>query len=215
MKNTYQDEMNLLKDISEILSADAEQYLAAVKNSDPEMTKYIPNMVKKLAGKRDLKIKPEYYRTDFVLHKDEDMVTQDLLPNNTSCVDMSDMKLKRIRIAFEHENHLDKNGGYKEIAHLMIVNADLKVLMGYGDEGGENYDAYAKDYSCIFRSVNPPDSATPILLIGEYMPQKDNPSEIRDKPKDNPSVKLDAYLIAPCELLQFDWRKEEWSPLKS
>lgn len=205
MKNTYQAEKNLLKEIKEILSADAELYLAAVKNSDHEMTKYIPNMVKKLAGKRDLKIKPEHYRTDFVLHKDEDRVTQDLLPNNTSCVGVDDMKLKRIRIAFEHENHLDKNGGYKEIAHLMIVNADLKVLMGYGDKGGNNYDAYARDYDCIYRSANPPDFATPILLIGEYMPPEDNPSE----------VKLDAYLIAPCELLQFDWKMEEWSSLKS
>lgn len=62
-----------------------------------------------------------YYFIDCVFYKIEDLVD----PNNKN-----KFHLKDIRVAFEHENNF--NGGlFQEVAHLLLINCDLKVLVSY------------------------------------------------------------------------------------
>ena len=132
----------------------------------------------------------EYYTIDHVLYREEDRIPTGILPFGTSRVEGT--WLKRMRVAFEHENRLDSAGGYQEIAKLMLINADMKVLMGYAEKG-ENYDVYAKEYQAIFGSVSA--LATPILFIGEYL-----------------DMHADAYLIMSDRLLKYDWEQATWYP---
>jgi hypothetical protein len=62
-----------------------------------------------------------YYSTDCVFYKKEDLVN----PEN-----LNRFHLKEIRIAFEHENNFD-SGLFQEVSHLLLVNCDLRVLVSY------------------------------------------------------------------------------------
>ena len=90
---------------------------------------------------------------------------------------------------------MDTGGGYQEFAKLMFFNVDIKVLMGYANNG-KNYDAYAYDYQWIFETTDLK-SLSNILFIGEYG-----------------DTHNDAYLITIDGLLKYQWENETWfSPI--
>lgn len=190
MPNTYPHETMLLKRIYGLLKSEAyaKRYVESMK-SDPALTQFIAELVEELARQMGMKHYPEYYKLDHVLYQEDDAIPQGVLPNGSSNV--SGTWLRRIRVAFEHENRLDAAGGFQEASKLMLINADIKVLMGYGNKG-ENYDAYAKDYQQIFTGVAAP--ATPLLFIGEYL-----------------DGHADAYLITTEGLLKYNWSVETWN----
>ncbi len=66
----------------------------------------------------------DYYSIDAILYKSTDLVD---LPNKDS------YWFQNITIAIEHENDF-KDGLYKEGSHLLITNAELRVLITYPDE---------------------------------------------------------------------------------
>ncbi len=80
---------------------------------------------------------------------------------------------------------MDSAGGFQEIAKLILVNADLKVLMGWEDKT-KDYDPFAREYQRIYESADPPESAMPILFIGE-----------------NLDTRVDGYLITAKGLLKY------------
>ena len=159
------------------------RYRQALK-SDVELTEFISDINAELARQMEMFHFREYYTIDHVLYRDEDRIAEGVLPFGTSKV--KGTWLKHIRVAFEHENHLDKAGGFQEIAKLILFNADLKVLMGWADQGG-NYETFGREYQRIYESAKPPESATPILFIGEYS-----------------DTHVDAYLLTPAGLLNHD-----------
>ena len=135
----------------------------------------------------------EYYTLDHVLYDKDDVITEGLLRFGTSSVHGT--WLTHIRVAIEHENYLDACGGYQELAKLMLFNADMKILMGYANNG-DNYDAYAQDYQLLF-SKSSISSSTPILLIGEYS-----------------DAHVDAYIITFDGILKYQFEDKTWLPMK-
>ena len=140
-----------------------ETFNEAFKNNS-QFTEFISELVDKIAKDMGLKHYREYYTLDHILYDKEDAIPEGLLRFGTSSVHGT--WLTHIHIAIEHENYLDACGGYQELAKLMLFNADMKILMGYANNG-DNYDAYARDYQLLF-SKKSTSSSTPILLIGEY-----------------------------------------------
>jgi hypothetical protein len=68
----------------------------------------------------------DYYCVDSVFYKDKDR-----LPGlGDNCV------LKDHRISFEHENDFN-SGLYQEVSHLLLLNCDLKVLVAYPNNEGD------------------------------------------------------------------------------
>ena len=167
------------------------RYRQALK-SDVELTKFISNMNAELAPRMKMVPFREYYTIDHVLYQAEDRIPEGELPFGTSWV--KGTWLKRIRVAFEHENHLDKAGGFQEIAKLILFNADMKVLMGWADQG-ENYDEFAREYQQIYKSASSQKTITPILFIGEYS-----------------DTRVDAYLLTPSGILKHD-ETEGWNAI--
>lgn len=196
INNSYSHEADLLNRICGIVSKSdwGVRYLQAFDSGDTAFTSFMSSVIIELATDMGLQHHAEYYATDYVFYKEEDVITSDDLPNGTSHVDEK-LWLKHIRVAIEHENHWDTKGGYQEIAHLILVNADMKVLIGYAGKG-RNYDAYAHDYQHIYQTASQSDFATPILLIGEY----------RDG-------HVDAYLLTPKGTLVFCKKTCNWMPL--
>lgn len=160
-------------------------------NGNKMFTEFISRVIDEVAESIGLLHYREYYTIDHVLYKGEDKIPEADLPFRSSRVHGT--WLKRFRVIVEHENSLDAGGGYQEFAKLMLFNADLKVLTGYGDSG-DNYDVYARDYQWLYKATPESSDAKPILFIGEY-------------PTNN---KLDAYLIMPSALLKYQWEREEW-----
>lgn len=62
----------------------------------------------------------DYYYLDSVFYGDYDYIKD--FPEQCFLTD--------IRIAFEHENNF-KSGLFQEVAHLLLINCDLKVLVAY------------------------------------------------------------------------------------
>jgi hypothetical protein len=72
-----------------------------------------------------------YYSIDAILFKKTDDRVPGI-PEGTTWV-------RRIRVAFEHENYFD-SGLFQELSHLLITDCDLRVLVSYPDnEGDLNY----------------------------------------------------------------------------
>ncbi len=168
------------------------RYLEALK-SDNELTEFISDLCAKLAEKRNLFHYSEYYTFDHVLYRNEDRITEGTLPFGTSRVQGT--WLKHIRIALEHENHLDKAGGYQELAKLILFNADFKVLMGWADKG-DNYDSFAYEYQNIYDNAGVADTAAPILFIGEHA-----------------DTHVDAYLITTKGLMKYNLKTFGWDSM--
>ncbi len=86
-----------------------------------------------LAQKLNLLVYPkDYYSMDGVLYTEKDLVPES--PKNQTW-------LRSITVAFEHENTFNKNV-YQEIAHLLILRAELSVLVTYPPSDDNNLMDY-------------------------------------------------------------------------
>ncbi len=180
-----EDAKQLFETISSILkSPDWNPRYGQALKSDVELTEFISDVNAELARRMNMFHFREYYTVDHVLYRDEDRIPEGALPLGTSRV--KGTWLTHIRVAFEHENHLDKAGGFQEIAKLILFNADMKVLMGWADQG-ETYDEFAREYQQIYKSASSQKTVTPILFIGEYS-----------------DTHVDAYLLTPSSILKYD-----------
>ncbi|SMP61072.1 hypothetical protein SAMN06298221_11295 [Sphaerochaeta associata] len=177
----------------EIIKDSYTEYCAAFR-SNKTMTSYIRSTVFELADRLSLLVQPEYYSLDYAFYSREDLV-----PKNCCTWNKADtIWLKRIRVAFEHENKLDgQAGGYQEFSHLLLTKADAKVLVGYG-ESQESYYPYALDYQKLMTNSD----TDPVLFIGEYAPI----AGVDD-------LKFESYLISSLQILKFDPGKASWGPM--
>jgi len=79
----------------------------------------------------------DYYSIDTILYDDEDLVPG--IPEKS-------FWFRQIKVAFEHENFFGA-GLYQEVAHLLLINSDLKVLVTY--PSGDETDRMEKLHSII------------------------------------------------------------------
>lgn len=167
------------------------EYCAAFR-SNKTLTSYIRSTVFELADRLSLLVQPEYYSLDYAFYSREDLV-----PKNCCTWNKADtIWLKRIRMAFEHENKLDgQAGGFQNLSHLLLTKADAKILVGYG-KTTESYDQYALAYQ------NRMTDSDPLLFIGQYAPK----AEADD-------LQCESYLISSLQLLKFDPGKASWESL--
>ena len=118
-----------------------------------------------VANALNLEVFNEYYSIDAVLYEKESDVVNNKAKNET-WTNTRGLWLKHIQIAFEHENELyGPTGGYQEICHLLTINSDLKVLVGYA--GKDFCDKVAEDFQNIMSNIN--DTNQSILLILGYL----------------------------------------------
>ncbi|HEY1045230.1 MAG TPA: hypothetical protein VGF79_02250 [Bacteroidia bacterium] len=83
------------------------------------------SMISKVAKKLGLEsYEQDYYSIDSILYKKGDLI------NNPY---RAMYWFKEIRVAFEHENSFNR-GILEEVAHLLITNAELKVLVTYPND---------------------------------------------------------------------------------
>ena len=112
-------------------------------------------IIVQVAKKFEQEIYCEYYSLDAVMHGSDDFVTQN--PNENE--PRKDYFLKRISVAFEHEN--DYKTAYKEISHLLTTMAELKVLVTYIDK--EKADELADKLAAMTKGV---DNSEILVIIG-------------------------------------------------
>jgi hypothetical protein len=79
------------------------------------------SIIKAIAGRLGLQSYCGYYSIDAILFEGGDLVP--LIPSGTTWV-------RRIRVAFEHENYFD-SGLFQEVSHLLITDCDLRVVVSY------------------------------------------------------------------------------------
>lgn len=120
----------------DIVSSRKEHLLKIWRNARV-FTSYIKGddncVIGEIASKLGLLYYPrDYYSIDCILYKKEDLV-HNLKEGSYWFRDM--------RVAFEHENDF-KSGLFKEISHLLLVNADLKVLVTYPNEDTDDQMKY-------------------------------------------------------------------------
>jgi len=177
----------------EIIKDSYTEYCAAFR-SNKTMTSYIRSTVFELADRLSLLVQPEYYSLDYAFYSREDLV-----PKNCCTWNKADtIWLKRIRVAFEHENKLDgQAGGYQEFSHLLLTKADAKVLVGYG-ESQESYYPYALDYQKLMTNSD----TDPVLFIGQYAPKAGADD-----------LQCESYLISSLQILKFDPGKASWGTM--
>lgn len=111
-------------------------WLGAVEEMRPELTAKWRNnrdftaavkssgdcVLNRVAARIGLKCYPyDYYCVDAVFYEPSDKVPD--APQNSTW-------LSGVSVAFEHENDV-RSGLYKEASHLLITNADLRVLVTY------------------------------------------------------------------------------------
>lgn len=107
----------------------------------------------------------EYYSLDAVFYHESDVVSSE--SKNKVWTRTNGNWLKRIRIAFEHENAIDgAQGAYQEICHLITVKAENKVLVGY--LANHTPQEYAEDFQSIIKDSGTKDN---VLLILGYKNQ--------------------------------------------
>ena len=113
--------------------ANRKEYLLSIWRNAKAFTSYIKGddncVMEEVANKLNLLCYPrDYYSIDALLYKQEDLV------HNR---DEGNYWFRDIRVAFEHENNF-KGGLFQEVSHLLLVNADLKVLVTYPNEDTTN-----------------------------------------------------------------------------
>lgn len=106
-----------------------QKYLIEIwrKNRDftYKMMGHEDSIMSKVAKKLELEsYEQDYYSIDTILYKKEDLI------NNPY---RAIYWFKEIRVAFEHENTINR-GVLEEVAHLLITNAELKVLVIYPND---------------------------------------------------------------------------------
>lgn len=104
-------------------------HLLKIWKISKEFTSYIKGddncVIDEVASRLNLLCYPrDYYSIDTLLYKQEDLVHK---------IKEGNFWFKDIRVAFEHENNF-KSGLYQEVSHLLLINADLKVLVTYPNE---------------------------------------------------------------------------------
>ena len=116
------DTVNTRKDHLLKIWRNAKEFTSYIKGDDNCLMEEVANKLNLLCYPRD------YYSIDTLLYKQEDLVHN----RNEGSYWFRDM-----RVAFEHENNF-KGGLYQEASHLLLVNADLKVLVTYPNEDTTN-----------------------------------------------------------------------------
>lgn len=176
-----------------------DEYVEAFK-SNGEFTSYIGRVVEQLGEVLGLKVYSEYYALDHIFYKEEDLV-----PNMANTWSKGPTHwFKRIRIAFEHENNLiGPSGGYQEFSHLMITNADAKVLVGYGSSF-DDYDVYARDYQSLMSGLD--NNPAPILFIGEYAPKINQEGKTY--------LCFESYIISQADIKKYEESSGTWIELQ-
>jgi hypothetical protein len=86
------------------------------------------SIIQAIAERRGLMSYCGYYSIDAILFNDP----QDRVPNAPPGTTW----IRRIRVAFEHENYFD-SGLFQEVSHLLITDCDLRVLVSYPDSERE------------------------------------------------------------------------------
>ncbi|HIF9108752.1 hypothetical protein [Photobacterium damselae] len=109
----------------------------------------------------------DYYSTDSVFYSDDDIIPE-----------VNGVWLRDMRIAFEHENSFN-SGLYQEVAHLLLLNSDLKVLVTYPYDNDEELESKELDYLHGVISgnrhanlISDTESFLIIFGYGEEMPRK-------------------------------------------
>lgn len=93
----------------------ARTFTNIIKSNDDCIIKQVADILKLRCYSND------YYSIDTILYTEDDLVPK--IRENT-------FWFRQIKVAFEHENNF--NGGlFQEVAHLLITNSDLKVLVTY------------------------------------------------------------------------------------
>lgn len=86
------------------------------------------SIIKKISDNLNLKsYEKDYYSIDTILYTDEDLVPK---------TKEGTFWFRDIKVAFEHENNV-YSGLFQEVAHLLITNSELKVLVSYPNEAEE------------------------------------------------------------------------------
>lgn len=93
----------------------------------------------------------DYYSMDAVFYSEADRVPE--TPENSYW-------FHDIQIAFEHENEFNRNL-YQEIAHLLILNTKLRVLVTYPD-GGLDYTPTTEIMEYLHRIISTNQQSTAI-----------------------------------------------------
>lgn len=91
-----------------------------------EYTKEIELLCKDIAKDLALELCPEYYSTDMIFCKEDDVIYF----GNTYVVTNPE-------IVFEHEN--EPNKFIAEVSHHIILRSNLYVVVGYGNSGTKEY----------------------------------------------------------------------------
>jgi hypothetical protein len=147
-----------------------EEYLLKISDSTSDYTNFILKkddcIITKIAEKFGLETYTEYYHIDAVLYEQKYLFESE--SKNKTWGARTDFCLKRIKVAFEHENNLKT--AYQEVIHLLTTDADLKILITYAKK--ENTKKHAEDFCEIIKSL---DNYTKIILVifGCYIKDKD------------------------------------------
>ncbi len=88
-----------------------------------QVLKGTASIIQNICDRFNLNYATEYYSLDVVFYDDPDVA--DKCP-------ASQVYLRKIQIAFEHEN--DHKKCYQEVSHLTITNCDLRVLVTYPED---------------------------------------------------------------------------------
>jgi len=106
------------------------------------------SMIATIASRLGLNFQCNYYFIDAILFTDSDVVPSP--PDGEKWV-------RRIRIAFEHENYF-RSGLFSETSNLLIIDCDLRVLISYP----ANITVLRKELDYLHGVVSGSDRATAI-----------------------------------------------------
>jgi len=115
---------------------------------------YIENsVVAELASGFPLQAYCDYYSLDAIFFEKADRV---------HCCPLGQTWVQNVRVAFEHE-HSFRSGLFKEVSHLCITRAELRVLVTYPE--GNPLEAELEALARIISEANLPESETSFLII--------------------------------------------------
>jgi hypothetical protein len=130
----------------------ARPFTASIKGDERSVMQEVAVKLELLCYHRD------YYSIDTILYKAVDVVPG--LAEGTYW-------FKDIRVAFEHENNFNYNL-YQEVAHLLITNCDLRVLVTYPNQDPSAVLNYLHDLISSNRNAATFSQEESILLIFGY-----------------------------------------------
>jgi hypothetical protein len=114
------------------------------------------SVIEAIAKRLNLKCYCGYYAIDAILFKDPDDRVPDAPPRTTW--------VRRIRIAFEHENYFN-SGLFQEASHLLITDCDLRVLVSYADKPTELED----QLEYLFRIIKGSDRSNQVSETDSFL----------------------------------------------